>query len=478
MAKRKENEFLYKAFQDFLNLCLLQNRSILWPDKEIWTPETVAEVKKRMVDSPIMGNELSFEEKLEKQINGNSSQLWAMICDLYYVYFLPSTFITLERKQKDIKWAAQHAGLVVPSTDAAVWGAQKCGFTRTGQRYHLKYSQFWLLLFFALHVKGLQDPAAVIGDRQEMQKTLDMIIENIPNKLDRATDMRHAMLYMAFPDSYERIISMRDKETILETYRKHIPEPVPDDIDEALLKLRGVLGKKYDKQDRSFDYYQDLKKEWKPQKGVSTGATAVETETGVVIVPEETEIVSISGEAGSEATEHMKIQWLLLKLGNDMGLDIWVANNDKNKEVDGHKFSELPHLKKEIPLTFDEASNRTIRLIDVVWLKGNAIKAAFEIESTTSIYSGILRLADLIAMQPNINIPLYLVAPDERRNKVIMEVNRPVFSKLSPPMFQICRFIPFSSLQKEVKQIQSYAKYLSPDILDKFSESCEVEEEQ
>jgi hypothetical protein len=53
----------------------------------------------------------------------------------------------------------------------------------------------------------------------------------------------------------------------------------------------------------------------------------------------------------------------------------------------------------------------------VLWLQGNAIQAAFEIESTTSIFSGLLRMADLIAMHPNLKIPLYIVAPAERRSK-------------------------------------------------------------
>ena len=169
---------------------------------------------------------------------------------------------------------------------------------------------------------------------------------------------------------------------------------------------------------------------------------------------------------------------MLLKLGNDMGLDIWVAKNDRNREAGGQKFTDLPRLKKEIPLTFDEATNRTIQLIDVLVLKGNQIKAAFEIESTTSIYSGILRLADLIAMQPHINMPLYLVAPDDRREKVITEVNRPVFSKLSPPMSEICSFIPFSALHRHISQLGAYVQYLNPDFLDKLSESCEIEGEE
>ena len=177
-----------------------------------------------------------------------------------------------------------------------------------------------------------------------------------------------------------------------------------------------------------------------------------------------------------ESTAHDEIQWILLKLGSDMGLDVWVARNDRGKQVDGQRFMDLSRLKKDLPLQFDEATTRTIALIDVLWLKGNAIVAAFEIESTTSIYSGLLRMADLIAMQPNLNIPLYLVAPDDRRNKVILEVNRPTFSRLSPSMKEMCRFISFSGLRDRIAQVASMARYLKPEFLEELSESCEAEE--
>jgi hypothetical protein len=116
---------------------------------------------------------------------------------------------------------------------------------------------------------------------------------------------------------------------------------------------------------------------------------------------------------------------------------------------------KFPRLKQELLLQFYEATNRTIELIDVLWLKGNAIVAAFEIESTTSIYSGLLRTSDLVAMQPNLNIPLYLVAPDERREKVMIEVNRPTFSRMAPPMKQMCRFISFSLLRTRYAEVSS-----------------------
>ena len=202
---------------------------------------------------------------------------------------------------------------------------------------------------------------------------------------------------------------------------------------------------------------------------------------GSFTVPDGEEAVEEAVEIGQdepykETTAHTEIQWLLLKLGSDMGLNVWVARNDRSRGANGHMFTDLPRLKERLPLQFDEATNRTVELIDVLWLRGNAIVAAFEIESTTSIYSGLLRMSDLIAMQPNLNIPLYLVAPDERRGKVITEVNRPTFSRLSPPMNQVCRFISFSALRESISQVAGMARHLKPEFLEDVSESCEVEE--
>jgi hypothetical protein len=472
MARRPENEILYKALKDYLKLCVIEDRSLLWPEKRIWTSENILEVKRRMIDSPMFGADLSFEDKLQKQMERAQPELWGLICDTYYVYFLPSLHITLERKQHDIGWAAGQGGLVPPPLNDSLWDAQRSGFTRTGQKYHFKYAQFWLILLFALHGKGLKDRNTLIASPQETQKALDNILEAIPVGIDRANDMRHAILYMVHPDQYEPSISTRDKQKIIETFKKYIVGPIPSDLDEAIRMIRKALSPQYDKVDRPFDFYSDLMEMWKTGKV----KPLVESVVGPVTVPEEEEAVSAVHEAPAEATEHTKIQWLLLKLGNDMGLDVWVAKNDRSREYASQKFSSLPRFKTEIPLTFDEASNRTIKLIDVVWLKGNEIKAAFEIESTTSIYSGLLRLADLIAMQPNITIPLYLVAPDDRRAKVFEEVTRPVFSKLPRPMSQICKYISFSSLYKRIPADSAVIKYLRPDFLDELAESCDVAE--
>lgn len=478
MAIRPDNEIMYEIFRSFLNQCLIKNRSLLWPSEKYWTLENLYALKKAMIDTPIEGKALSFEEKLEKQMEGASREQWAIICDTYYVYFLPSTHITFEKIIRDIQLAAQKGGIIPPERNELIWEAQKTGFTRTAIKYHVKYAQFWLIILFAIYVKEHDDPESVINKPRIMQQALDTILDNISKKIDRAYDMRHAMLYMAFPDHYERIISTQDKQRIIDTYRNIIKESMPSDLDEKVRMIRDVLSKKFDKKDRPFDFYQDLKDEWKPRTEISPDTVKINTEKGLITVPVDDKPFEKAADIHEEVTAHTEIQWLLLKLGNEMGLDLWVAKNDKNKEVGGRRFSDLPRLKNKLPIKFDEITNRTIELIDVLWMKGNAIIAAFEIESTTSVYSGILRMADLIAMQPNINFPLYLVAPDSRKNKVFAEVNRPVFSHLSPPMKEICKYISFSTLKDRITQISNVIKHIKPEFLDDFAEICEIDDEE
>ncbi len=85
-------------------------------------------------------------------------------------------------------------------------------------------------------------------------------------------------------------------------------------------------------------------------------------------------------------------------------------------------------------------------------------------------------MSDLISMQPNLAMPLYIVAPDERRDKVIAEINRPTFSKLATPLSEICRYIPFSALKQSIEKAGPLTKHLNPEFLDDFAEVCDAGE--
>ncbi len=265
MAIREQSRPIYQAFREFIDRCVRRDRSLLWPEDQVWTVERLQTMRERLIDAPVFGGDLSFEEKLLEQLRGADPRVWKIIADVYFVYFLPSTFIKVEKKINDVSWAAATGGFRVPPADAEIWAAQDAGYTRTSLKYHTKYAQFWLVILFALRTKQSDDAERVLTDPLAMQSMLDGILDGISAKMDRAYDMRHAILYMSFPDEYERIISTRDKERIVEKYGDHLDE-VPDDLDQALRDIRQALPQHRGDLGPHFDFYDDVREEWRPKK--------------------------------------------------------------------------------------------------------------------------------------------------------------------------------------------------------------------
>ena len=58
----------------------------------------------------------------------------------------------------------------------------------------------------------------------------------------------------------------------------------------------------------------------------------------------------------------------------------------------------------------------------------------------------------------------------------MIEVNRPTFSRLSPPLAEVCSYISFSALRENIKKVASIIQYIKPKFLDEFSESCVLDD--
>jgi hypothetical protein len=197
----------------------------------------------------------------------------------------------------------------------------------------------------------------------------------------------------------------------------------------------------------------------------------------LVSIPEADEdqsgtVTSTDDVGGAGVTAHTEIQHRLLRLGAEMGFEVWVARNDRSKTCDGDTLGNLPGTVEDLPTQFNEATNRTIELIDVLWLRGNSIVAAFEVECTTAVYSGLLRMSDLLALQPNLNINLYIVAPGERKAKVEQEILRPTFMLREKPLADICGFLPIDELRQKIDGANRLGliSSLKPDFLEQIAE--------
>src|SRR5262249_6526030 len=107
-------------------------------------------------------------------------------------------------------------------------------------------------------------------------------------------------------------------------------------------------------------------------------------------------------------------------------------------------------------------------------LRNRSMARAFEIEHTTAIYSGLLRMADLLALQPNMDIRLHIVAPDDKKTKVLREIKRPVFSFLERgPLYESCSYLPYSAVQ-QIAQMDRL-RHTKDTVIDDFEVSPEDE---
>jgi hypothetical protein len=190
----------------------------------------------------------------------------------------------------------------------------------------------------------------------------------------------------------------------------------------------------------------------------------------LVSIPEAVETVP-PDEAGSGARQ-AEILYQLLTLGAEMGLETWLARHERTRTWNGRTLGQLPGLVEDLSPQFNEATQRAIESLDVLWLKGDSIVAAFEVESTPSLQAGLLRLNDLLALRPSLDIKLYLVAPDERRYRVEQEIRRPTFQLRSKPLATAFGFLPFSRLLEKIKGIRKLgiAASLNPQFLEALTE--------
>ncbi len=157
--------------------------------------------------------------------------------------------------------------------------------------------------------------------------------------------------------------------------------------------------------------------------------------------------------------KHTEIQGWLRDLGHALGFDVWVAANDRGRPYGNGQLSS--GCLETLPASVANAPGAdAVRLIDILWLQrgSDRVAAAFEVEHTTSIYSGIMRMLDLaLGASDQTARGLFLVAPDDREDEVRSQLMRPIFRRVSD--LQV-RFLPYGELQKNREAIAKFGEGL------------------
>jgi hypothetical protein len=273
------------------------------------------------------------------------------------------------------------------------------------------------------------------------------------------------------------VISVNDRRAIIE----YLELPVPFDWDTASIGTRiattneiiraGGKGLGLTGSSRTiahFFYAPQVKALWKGEHTVKR----IDKNVSVSVPTEPEDEEEDAPEHSTNAIrESMQIQGLLAKIGTLMGFSIWLPRSDRSRVL--KVWTPRPgELMTELPLGFDATTTATIEQIDVLWLRKRSIARAFEVEHTTSVYSGLLRMADLVALQPNINVKLHIVAAVERREKVLREIRRPVFSLLEGrALAEMCTYLSYDAI-REIGELK-HLSHVSDGVLEDYEEWAE-----
>lgn len=141
-------------------------------------------------------------------------------------------------------------------------------------------------------------------------------------------------------------------------------------------------------------------------------------------------------------SDHIKMQWKLARLGLKAKERVWIPAGDQAKLRKHYQFGDFDeHFQAGLDLPHSYVEN-----IDVVWKQEYRIGAAYEIENSTTIYSGLLRFADLNILAPNTLYPMFIVAPADKKNRLREQLRRPTFKQLE--LDKKVRFLSYEAVDE------------------------------
>jgi len=123
---------------------------------------------------------------------------------------------------------------------------------------------------------------------------------------------------------------------------------------------------------------------------------------------------------------HSEIIALLANVGRGRGFDIWIGRREQRDIAGGLAANvKLSSLVTKTPSSLVGVTNpKEVLLMDLLWLKGNEVIYAFEVESTTTMTSGLQRGSNLPHDTPKI-----MVIPEERRGDFTRKMQSPLFNE-------------------------------------------------
>lgn len=137
---------------------------------------------------------------------------------------------------------------------------------------------------------------------------------------------------------------------------------------------------------------------------------------------------------------HSQVQTLLGAVGAYKGYDIWIPAKDRCA-LDWNLTNNFG-CREELPGVFDSV-RKILQEVDVIWIHpgSSELRALFEVEHSTPIYSGLLRFNDVHLIAPTVISRFTVVSNDARRSLFVRQLGRPTFR--TSGLSELCTFLEY-----------------------------------
>ena len=254
-SRRIEADKVYEAARRWVDSALRTDGSLFTPGKPIWSSRWLGELHERFLNNPDESKGPSFFEKLERQLADSPPEVYQLMGEILYLYFLITAFKNSDSKQKMIntvlEWAPSPVAIPSDLVAGLVPGLVNLG---PGLQYRPFHVGFIIEFVEQWKQKSTDERTLLLENPWKFKKFL----HDIPLRSRLLSDggnrhrmQREAIPHLVFPDTFETIISSGDKEKIAATFAHLVTEPT-DDIDRKLAQIREGLEPEYGK---DFHFY-------------------------------------------------------------------------------------------------------------------------------------------------------------------------------------------------------------------------------
>ena len=257
---------IYRVANAFRANCLLRDGSLLFEGASVWRPDILDRIHEEFVVTPDEGDR-SFIVKFKDQIGQAGQEVVRLAAEILCVYFLfPSNVGGVRKRQvvnEVLGWAGDNL-----SESHPVSAALSNGIGSGGQGYNTR-RPFEIAFLIDLVIAWKKSPP----DRQAVVAADPWLFQEFVDKIEDAESkqLRHMLLYLLFPDHFERIASSNHKRRIIKAF-SGLVKSEPENEDRAILAIRGELEKLLPSQQLDF-YWSPLREAWyDDSEGASEGA--------------------------------------------------------------------------------------------------------------------------------------------------------------------------------------------------------------